>query len=62
MDQKATEAAGYDKGFDNGLETGIKQGETNKTLELAQKLKAEGVDINIICKTTGLSIDEINNL
>ena len=58
MDQKATEAAGYDK----GLETGIKQGETNKTLELAQKLKAEGVDINIICKTTGLSIDEINNL
>ena len=33
-----------------------------KTLELAQKLKTEGVDINIICKTTGLSIDEINNL
>ena len=58
MDQKATEAAGYDK----GLECGIKQGEKNKTLELAKKLKTEGVDINIICKTTGLSIDEINNL
>ena len=54
MDQKATEAAGYDKG--------LEQGEKNKTLELAKKLKIEGVDINIICKTTGLSIDEINNL
>ena len=54
MDQKATEAAGYDKGYE--------QGEKNKTLELAKKLKVEGVDLNIICKTTGLSIDEINNL
>ena len=54
MDQKATEAAGYDKGYE--------QGEKNKTLELAKKLKAKGVDINIIHETTGLSIDEINNL
>ena len=58
MDQKAVEAAGYDKGFENGT----KQGEKNKTLELAKKLKAKGVDINIIHETTCLSIDEINNL
>ena len=50
MDQKATEAAGYDK----GLEQGIRQ--------TAKKLKAKGVDINIIHETTGLSIDEINRL
>ena len=50
MDQKATEAAGYDK----GLEQGIRQ--------TAKKLKTKGVDINIIHETTGLSIDEINNL
>ena len=50
MDQKATEAAGYDK----GLEQGFRQ--------TAKKLKAKGVDINIIHETTGLSIDEINNL
>ena len=66
MDQKATEAAGYDKGLkqgiEQGLEQGIEQGEKNKTLELAKKLKAKGVDINIIHETTGLSIDEINNL
>lgn len=54
MDQKATEAVGYDKGYE--------QGEKNKTLELAKKLKAKCVDINIIHETTGLSIDEINNL
>ena len=54
MDQKAVEAAGYDKGFESGTK--------KRTLDLAKKLKVEGVDINIICKTTGLSIDEINNL
>ena len=46
MDQKATEAAGYDKGYE--------QGKKNKTLELAKKLKAKGVDINIIHETTRL--------
>ena len=54
MDQKATEAAGYDKGYENGIAT-------NK-IETAKKLKAKGVDINIIHETTGLSIDEINKL
>ncbi len=58
MDQKATEAAGYDK----GLERGLKQGAKNKTIELAKKLKDKGVDINLINETTGLSIEEINNL
>ena len=54
MDQKATEAAGYDKGLESGLKLGIKQ--------TAKKLKTKGVDINIIHETTGLSIEEINKL
>ena len=54
MDQKAIEAAGYDKGFENGAK--------ERTLELAKKLKSKGIDINIIHETTDLSIDEINNL
>ena len=70
MDQKATEAAGYDKGLERGmkrglsegLERGLKQGAKNKTIELAKKLKDKGVDINLINETTGLSIEEINNL
>ena len=54
MDQKATEAAGYDKGYENGIAA-------NK-IETAKKLKAKGVDINIIHETTDLPIDEINKL
>ena len=54
IDQKATEAAGYD----NGFETGTKK----RTLELAKKLKSKNIDINIISETIGLSIDEINKL
>ena len=54
MDQKAVEAAGFDKGLETGIKQGIKQ--------TAKKLKAKGVDINLIHETTGLSIDEINNL
>lgn len=66
MDQKATEAAGYDKGLEQGLkqgfEQGIEQGEKNKTLELANKMKAQGLDSDTIHKITGISIDEINKL
>ena len=66
MDQKATEAAGYDKGLEQGLkqglEQGIEQGEKNKTLELAKKMKAQGLDSDTIHKITGISIDEINKL
>ena len=58
MDQKATEAAGYDKGYDKGFESGTKK----RTLELAKNLKSKGIDINIISETTGLSVDEINKL
>ena len=54
MDQKATEAAGYDKGYENGIAA-------NK-IETAKKLKAKGVDIDIIHETTDLPIDEINKL
>lgn len=54
MDQKAVEAAGFDKGLETGIKQGIKQ--------TAKKLKAKGIDINLIHETTGLSIDEINTL
>ena len=54
MDQKAVEAAGFDKGLETGIKQGIKQ--------TAKKLKAKGIDINLIHETTSLSIDEINTL
>ena len=62
MDQKATEAAGYDKGLEQGLKQGIEQGKKNKTLELAKKMKAQGLDSDTIHKITNISIDEINKL
>ena len=62
MDQKATEAAGYDKGMARGLEEGLERGAQKTKIELAKKLKDKGVDINLINETTGLSIEEINNL
>jgi predicted transposase/invertase (TIGR01784 family) len=58
MDQKAIEDAGYDK----GLEAGIRQGELNTKLKIAKKLKNQNIDIEIISKTTGLSIEEIKDL
>ena len=57
-DQKATEGAGYDK----GLAAGLKQGEKNKAIEIAKKLKQKGIDIEIIKETTNLTIEEINKI
>ena len=62
MDQKATEAAGYDKGLETGIKQGIEQGLEQGIKQTAKKLKAKGVDINIIHETTGLSIEEIKKL
>ena len=65
-DQKAIEGAGYDKGLDEGIkkgiEQGIAQGKRNNTLELAKKMKEQGLDIEIIQKITNLTKEEINNL
>ena len=70
MDQKAIEDAGYDKGLSagieqgikQGVEQGIKQGEENKKIELAKKMKQEGIDIETIQKITELSKEEISKL
>ena len=66
MDQKATEAAGYDKGLayglEQGLEQGIEQGIASNKIEIAKKMKSQGFDAETIHKITELSIDEINKL
>ena len=66
MDQKAIEAAGFDKGlkagFERGLQDGIKQGLQDEKINIAKKLKAQNVDISIIKEATGLSIEEIKKL
>ena len=62
MDQKATEAAGYDKGLKTGLKQGIQQGMQKEKIENAKKMLDEKIDINTISRITGLSIQELKNL
>ena len=54
MDQKATEAAGYDKGLEEGIITA--------KIQIAKEMKLQGYDNNAIQKLTGLSIKEIEDL
>lgn len=54
MDQKAIEGAGYDK----GLKAGIQQ----EKISIAKNMKNQNIDIKIISKVTGLSIEEIKDL
>lgn len=54
MDQKATEDAGFDKG--------LKQGEKNKSIEIAKKLKSKGFKLDEIYELTNLPIEEIETL
>lgn len=54
MDQKAIEDAGFDK----GLKTGIEQ----NTIAIAKKMIQQNIELEIISKITGLSIDKIKRL
>ncbi len=50
------------KHFREGKEEGLKEGERKKSLEIAIKLKAAGVDEAVIVATTGLTMEEISRL
>ena len=58
MDQKAIEAAGYDK----GLEAGIEQGAKKEKLEITKNLLNMGLSIEQIIEATSLSKEEIDLL
>ena len=47
---------------DDGIEEGRKEGEKNKSIEIAKKMKEEGLDITLIEKITGLTKEEIEKL
>ena len=54
MDQKAMIDAGYDKG--------LEQGEKNKAIEIARKMRKEKISIEQIVRITGLTEREIKEL
>lgn len=53
---------GREEGMGLGVEKGRKQGEDAKALEIARALLAEKVPIEIVSKTTGLTVAELNQL
>lgn len=52
------EKSGLEKGKKEGLDEGLKKGK----VEMAKTLKENGVDISLIVKSSGLSIEEIEKL
>ena len=55
----------YDKEWalkDQAYRDGEEKGSTTKTIEIAKSMLTENIDINIISKCTGLSIDEVKSL
>ena len=59
---KETREEGIELGKQEGIELGKQEGIELGVLQTAKKLLKENVDINIISKSTGLSIEEINKL
>ena len=58
MEASAKES-GYKDGFQEGQEIEVQEGQNIEKREIAINLLKNNVDINIISKTTGLSIKEI---
>jgi predicted transposase/invertase (TIGR01784 family) len=49
-------------GKEEGKAEGKAEGERNKQIEIARKLKAKGLSIDLITETTGLSVEEVERL
>lgn len=55
-------AEGRAEGRSEGRVEGKAEGKAEEKLQIAQNLKALGIDIQTIQKSTGLTVEEINNL
>ena len=56
------EYTGRTEGREEGREEGMKEGMEKRNYEIAKSLKQQGVSIDIISKSTGLSVEEIEKL
>lgn len=50
---------GIEEGFEKGIEQGIEKGRNERNIEMAKALKSNGVSLQIIIQTTGLTAEEI---
>ena len=53
---------GLKKGMKKGMEKGMEKGMNEKALEIAKTMLADGVDINLIMKYSGLTQEQIEKL
>ncbi|MCR4736213.1 MAG: hypothetical protein K5829_14545, partial [Treponema sp.] len=53
---------GIEEGIKQGIEQGIEQGKKEAILESARNLKLNGISTEIISKSLGLSLEEIEKL
>ncbi len=52
----------YRDGEEAGEEKGREEGSTTKAIEIAKSMLEENIDIDIICRCTGLSKEKIKKL
>ena len=50
------------EGIAEGMEKGMKKGMNQKALDIARNMLADGVDINLIMKYSGLTQEQIEKL
>ena len=65
MRRKAAEEGlkeGIREGIKEGMEKGMEKGEQKKQIEIARKMREDGISIDIIIKYTGLQSSDIENL
>ena len=62
MDQKAVEAAGYDKGLEEGIHKGKIEGEKEKSIKVAKTMLKKGIPVEVIIECTELTKEEIERL
>ena len=48
--------------YEKGIKQGIEKGAQKRNQDIAKKMLEEGSDIDYICKITGLTEEEINNI
>ena len=58
LDEKAI----YAKGVDDGIKEGLEKGKQKEKLEIAKKLKKEGMNTKLIAEITGLKIEDIEEI
>ena len=60
--QMQAQEEGLKEGLEQGLKKGMEQGLEQGKLQIARNLKSLGIDVQTIQQSTGLTLEEINNL